>query len=499
MGTLNKQWTPDISGKSKKEIERKFAHMNSQLLRNIPKVDLFLEDERFQEKIKQLSKKTVKDAVNRQLGQIRKEILEDRRTQVPPISELKERVLKDLDRGTSYSLRRVINAAGVMLHTNLGRAPLGADALEHLKETAEGYCNLEYDLEKGSRGSRYAHLEESLCRLTGAPGAMAVNNNAAAVFLILHALANGKNVAVSRGELVEIGGSFRVPDIMEESGAHLIETGTTNKTHEEDYERAVTQKGAQILLKVHTSNFKILGFSEEVTLDTLTRLGRRLDCPVFYDMGAGFLIPGMSGSGNGLEQVRACMETGVDLLCFSGDKLMGAAQAGIILGKKEYIEKIKRDPLTRMVRIDKLSLAVLEYAVHALEDEAYAKAHLPFVSMYTANLEELEEKARRLQGKLAAACGLFSFEIQPCQDETGGGSLPGETFEGRAVTAGCPLISSQELEELLRQDPVPVIVRKKGSRVWMSVRTLFEKDEAVIVRKFQDIEKKLRETNRNIK
>ena len=337
--------------------------MSYKLLRQIPKTDSILSREAVKAAQEQYPYAFVKATVQACLDELRTQAMADRIDSIPSPDEIERMVLRGLADGRIYHLRRVINATGVVLHTNLGRAPLGETAAAHVAELSKGYCNLEYDLEKGKRGSRYDHVEQLLCELTGAEAAMVVNNNAGAVFLMLNTLARGKKVAVSRGELVEIGGSFRVPEIMYESGAEMVEVGCTNKTHPRDYERAMDELGAELLLKVYTSNFVINGFTESVSAGELAEIAHKRGGIVLHDQGSGFLFPPEAMGMHAGNVVWASLREGADVVSFSGDKLLGSGQCGVILGKKEYIERIKKNQLTRMLRIDKLSLAALEIAL----------------------------------------------------------------------------------------------------------------------------------------
>ncbi len=370
---------------------------------------------------------------------------------------------------TSPSLRPVINATGVVLHTNLGRAVLSEEAAYEAYRVARSYNTLEYDVENGERGSRYSHVEGLIKRLTGCEAALVVNNNAAAVLLILSAMAKGREVVVSRGELVEIGGSFRVPEIMEQSGGTLREVGATNKTHLYDYERAVNENTAA-LLKVHTSNFRIIGFTEEVSLTDMCRLGREKGVPVIYDLGSGL----MSDLQVAREEPKVldCVRAGVDVLCFSGDKLLGGPQAGIITGKKEYIEKMRKHPLTRAFRVDKMTLAALEVT---LRQYLYPTktASIPTVEMLSATGDILSGRARelrlilkRIQGVEATVTADFS--------EVGGGSVPGQLIKTAAVVLAVEGLSPAGLERALRLSDTPVITRISHDRVILDMRTVFD-------------------------
>ena len=431
---------------------------------------------------------------------------------VPSAEKLAVQAAEALNKRPPRHLRRVINATGVVLHTNLGRAVLPEAAVRAAAEAAGFPSNLEYDLESGGRGSRHSHVEEILKRLTGAEAAMAVNNNAAAVLLCLSSLAAGKEVIVSRGEEVEIGGSFRVPDIMRQSGAILKEVGTTNRTKPEDYREAVTENTGA-LLKVHTSNYRIIGFTRETTLKELSELGGAAGLPVLYDMGSG-LFTDLSRFGIDEPTVPAALKTGADLVLFSGDKLLGGPQAGFAVGKKELIDKMKKHPLARAVRVDKMTLAAAEAVLRLYLDPEKAMREIPALCQISAGKEELRGRAESLQEALS---GLpkgegWRFAAEPCEDRTGGGSAPAAVLKGYAVTI-CPaekeeaaaagkraeeemgkgrhVRTAETLEQTLRCASVPVICRISEGKVWLSLRTIRPEEEKLLIQSVQEALKAL--------
>lgn len=457
--------------------------MTNSLLRQLPKIETLLALPALAEACDRYPYPLVRRAAQTCVDRLRRRILAGLDDSVPPAGEIAALAVQLLAGEAFFSLRRVINATGVVLHTNLGRAPLGQEVAEHVARVAAGYSNLEYDTEAGARGSRYSHVEGLLCSITGAEAAMVVNNNAGAVFLALNTLAKGETVAVSRGELVEIGGSFRVPEIMRESGAVLMEVGTTNKTHPEDYRRAL-ENGASVLLKVHTSNFRVVGFTEEVALEALCGIARERGALVLYDLGAGFLFPSETlGLANAGHVVSKCVRSGADLICFSGDKLLGSAQAGILLGKKELIEQIRKNPLTRMLRIDKLSLAALEMTLHYSVDAVLERERIPTLRLLAKSAQTCRDEARELKAALAAAAipGLRA-ELVPVEDEAGGGALPGVTLPGAALALRLDGVRPEALGKSLRQRAIPIIARIGGEQVLLSARTLLPGDAEEIVR-----------------
>ncbi|MFA5537087.1 MAG: L-seryl-tRNA(Sec) selenium transferase [Bacillota bacterium] len=380
------------------------------------------------------------------------------------------------------NLRRVINATGVVIHTNLGRAVLGEDARKALLEITQGYSNLEMDLETGERGSRYSHLVELLCQLTGAEGALVVNNNAAAVLLALDTLAKGKDVLVSRGELVEIGGSFRIPEVMAASGCNLVEVGTTNKTHLRDYEQAITSQTG-LLLKVHPSNYRIMGFSQDVSLNNLVRLGQAKGIPVMEDLGSGFLLDlspyGITGEPTVQQEVKA----GADIVTFSGDKLLGGTQAGIIVGKKELVDLMAKNQLNRALRIDKLTISALEATLRSyLYSPAEAAGKIPVLKMLTVKPETLAKKASGLKEKLELALGdQVAVKTERGSSMVGGGALPTLDLPTTLVTLKPLGGKPEEWVYCLRQGEPAVIVRIKDGKLLLDVRTVSETELDILV------------------
>ncbi|MDF2953493.1 MAG: Seryl-tRNA selenium transferase [Thermodesulfobacterium sp.] len=405
------------------------------------------------------------------------------------LERLEESYLRDLMKKVfneyeTPSLKRVINATGVVIHTNLGRSPLSEKAIEEIVKVAKYYSNLEFDLKEGKRGSRYVHVEEILKEITQAEGVLVVNNNAAAVLISLNTLAYGKEVIVSRGELVEIGGSFRIPEVMKWAGCTLKEVGTTNKTHLFDYENAITENTA-MLLKVHRSNFEIVGFTKEVSLEDLVNLGKRFGIPVMKDLGSGCFV---DFSEYGMKKeltVQEVLKAGVDIVTFSGDKLLGGPQAGIILGKKELIEKIKKNPLNRALRIDKLTLAGLEATLRLYRDKALAIEHIPVLKMIFTPKQKLHKKAKYLLRKLKELkLRNFNFKVVETINKTGGGALPTLDLISYAVAVESKF-SPQAIQKTLRENDPPIITRIDEDKLLIDVRCLFDKDYEEIIKAFK--------------
>ena len=446
--------------------------VNTALLRKIPKIDEILKQPSID--AADCNHSILMESIRETLDSLRHSILGGNDGVSLEMDDICAEVLALVEQKNTMHLRPVINGTGIILHTNLGRAKLSDRAVDAIKSIAQDYNNLEYNLEKGSRGSRYDHVDQLICKITGAEAAMAVNNNAAAVMLILSTMAKGHEVITSRGELVEIGGAFRVPDIMAQSGGTLVEVGTTNKTHYSDYVNAITpETGA--LLKVHTSNFKIMGFFEEVTLEEMVEIGHKHNLPVIYDMGSGSLVRLENYGIQDEPNVLDLMKTGVDILSFSGDKLLGGPQAGIIVGKKEWIDKMKKNPLTRAFRIDKLTLAALEATLRDYLDLDVALKSIPTLQMMTATMEDLQPKGQKLFDLLNNNPEGYSVELTEDFGQIGGGSVPTQMIPSVVVALKTHNISLAKLEEALRKVSLPIIARISKDRMLFDVRTIDER------------------------
>lgn len=445
------------------------------LLRGLPKVDEVLQDERLVLFYESMPRPLIVETIREEVGEIRKKILEGEVKKIPTQDEIMAGITEKLGDKKKKTLRRVLNATGVVLHTNLGRARLSQKAAQAVWGIMDSYCSLEYDLKAGARGSRHAIVEEIVKKVTGAGAAMAVNNNAAATMLVLAALSRGKEAVVSRGELVEVGGSFRIPDVMSESGAILREVGSTNKTRLSDYARAFQEGVTACFMKVHTSNYRIVGFTEDVSLEQMTELGRECSVPVIYDMGSG-LMADLRRYGVDEPNVTDALKTGADVVLFSGDKLLGGPQAGIIAGKKKYIDRMKQHPLARAFRVDKMTLAALEATFLQYIDQEAAVRDIPVLQMICARPEELRERAGTLKGLLEGVCPGFHFKVEPCTDQVGGGSAPTCGLKGFGVAVWSEGLSAQKLERRLRKAPMPLIVRISHDRVLVDVRTLEDRE-----------------------
>jgi len=455
--------------------------LRQQVLRKIPKVDEILLRPEIVDLLKVHPRTVVVDAIRKGLGRLREELLRKEK-----ISEFDETLFsfenlyplfqKEIHLQARPRLRRVINATGVVIHTNLGRSPLHPLALQQMVEISKTYSNLEYDLALGERGERYSHVEETLCRLSGAESAIVVNNNAGAVLLALNTIAEGKEVIVSRGELVEIGGAFRIPDVMKRSGASLKEVGTTNRTHLSDYEQAIGSQTA-LLLKVHTSNFRVMGFTSDVPLQDLVQLGKQYEIPVMNDLGSGCFI---NLAQYGLEReptVQEAIRTGVDVVTVSGDKLLGGPQAGIILGKKRLLDLVKVNPLTRALRIDKLTLAALESTLLLYLDEKKAIREIPTLRMLTIDTGKLKRRARRLLRRLAGEIGKEAeLTVRGDVSQVGGGALPLQELPTMVLAIKPRTLSVNKLEENLRKGEPPIISRISKEELILDMRTVFDEE-----------------------
>ena len=382
------------------------------------------------------------------------------------------------------SLRRVVNGTGIIVHTNLGRSLLPPSLEQQLKEVAFHYNTLEYDVEEGERGSRYVHVEGLLRELLGVEGALVVNNNAAAVLLALNTLAKGKEVIVSRGELIEIGGSFRIPDVMTQSGAILKEVGTTNRTRVEDYTGAIGENTG-LLFKAHTSNYRIIGFTQEVDVGTLARIGKSHNVPTMMDLGSGVMVDLALQGIDHEPTVQEVVNAGVDIVTFSGDKLLGGPQAGIIVGKKAFIDAMKKNPLTRALRVDKLCLTMLEGTLRIYRD-GNPMEMIPTLHMMAMPMEQLEERANRLNDMLSTIKDVNCCVVQ-VNSAPGGGSLPGQQLPSFGVSVKVGSMSEVELERRLRQRDIPIISRIVENKVILDMRTLLDEDFQVIFDALQDI------------
>lgn len=396
-----------------------------------------------------------------------------------------ERLDKKINAFDQDRLQGVVNATGVVLHTNLGRARLSQQAIHQLTKVAASYSTLEYDLGTGERGSRHDLVEDYIKQLTGAEAAMVVNNNAAAVYLVLKAMAAGGEVIVSRGELVEIGGSFRISEIMAESQANLIEVGTTNKTHLDDYEQAITEN-TTLLMKVHKSNFKVIGFTKEVHTEELVNISQQYHIPIYEDLGSGTLFDFKEENIGAEPTVQRKIAEGIDLLSFSGDKLLGGPQAGVIVGKKKFIDQLKTHQLARILRVDKFTLAALEATLKSYL-RGQEKNDIPTIRDVLASSQSIFDKANQFVDKIKLSGKEFHCEIVPGKSKVGGGTMPEEEMDTYIVQVTHDFLSSTKLEKKLRHHQVPIIVRMKNEAILLDFRTVHDEELDQVIEAFLSI------------
>ena len=464
------------------------------LLRMLPGVDYLLELSKADSFFSDIPKSVLVRSIRSEVENLRTNIMDGEQD----ITETKlsdsiilERVKITVKQAMTLNLNPVVNATGIVVHTNLGRSLLAKDALENLLTIASRYSNLEFDLSKGKRGSRYSSVEDIICELSSAQAAMVVNNNAGAVLLCLETLSRGKKVIVSRGELVEIGGSFRIPDVMAKSGAVLKEVGTTNRTHFHDYETAI-EHDTSLLLKVHKSNFSVVGFSAEVSLEELVALGATYQIPVMEDLGSGTFV---DFSKYGLLKeptVQESVAAGVDVVTFSGDKLLGGPQAGIIVGKKDLIDKIKKNPITRALRIDKLTLAALESTLRHYRNIDREMDSIPTLRMITLPLGHIEKRAKEL-AKLIETTGdsRISVCLVDLFSRPGGGAFPLQKLPSKGVRVKVQGISANAVEKKMRGNDIPVIGRIEEDYFVMDLRTILDDELPIIEKAFENMMRKV--------
>ncbi len=457
-------------------------------LRNLPGVDRIISHDSVKRLMELYPHDLIVDLTRRCLDEYRTAILSG--AECPSLEKVAASVVLDTETLFHPRLRPVINASGVILHTNLGRAPLSREAISAMDLVSQGYCNLEFDLDTGARGSRHVLIERLLCQLTGAEAALVVNNNASAVMLGLTALAKRKEVIVSRGQAVEIGGNFRVPDMLKQSGAKLVEVGTTNCTYDYDYEQAVTERTAA-LLRVHTSNFRVEGFTHDITIDEIVAVGNKCNIPVLDDLGSGCFLDTTAFGLIPEPVVQHSVEVGVGLSFFSGDKLVGGPQAGIIVGKKVFIDKLKKHPLVRVLRIDKIRLAGLAATlIHYLKGEALEK--VPVWRMVAMPLDLINKRAG---GWASALPGLAA--VVDGESALGGGSLPGGTLPTRLVavkagSGGRGRSNVHILSRKLRQNVPPVIGRVGDDTLYLDPRTVLPEEDDIVARALKSLQAGLR-------
>jgi len=464
--------------------KRTISAEQAELLRQIPSVDELLAQPRLASLSKRVDRNLVVEVARAVLADLRSRIAGDSNWTAVTLNaaSVEELISNEVERILSRSLQPVINATGVILHTNLGRAPLPEAVVDEFRRSATQYSNLEYDLEAGARGKRDVHTAELLTRLTGAEAAIVVNNCAAAVLVTLAALARGGEVIVSRGELIEIGDGFRIPEIMEQSGAILREVGTTNRTHLADYENAINEK-TRVLLRVHPSNFKVTGFTDKPAIEELVALSQRSGLPLVEDLGSGCLVD-LSEYGVSEPTVKQSIDAGVSAVLFSGDKLLGGPQAGIIAGKKDLIARVRRYPLFRALRVDKLTIAALEATLGAYLRAAWDE--IPAIRMIRATPQELQRRAENFLRELRPGLPLDEVEIEITDGSSlaGGGSTPSQSLPTKVIRIASARYSATKLEHRLRRAPtgISVIARVEDDRLILDLRTVFPEQEPLLIK-----------------
>ena len=460
--------------------------MSKHLLSQIPAINKILLLDEIKELMNTYTEVAIKSAIKQYIEEIKQAILNEELSEVPSLSKIVGEVARIVEKEDKNSLRRVINATGTILHTNLGRSLLSEKIKENIESVAFNYSNLEFDIDNKKRGSRYVHLIDIIKKLTGAEDVLVVNNNAAAVLLTLNTLVKDQEIIVSRGELVEIGGAFRIPEIIKLSGGVPVEVGTTNKTHLKDYENAITEETGA-LLKVHTSNYKILGFTESVSNEEISYLARENELVSINDLGSGQFID-FSKFGLPYEPtVKEILDSGIDIVTFSGDKLLGGPQAGIIVGKKKYIEKMKKNQLTRALRVDKMTLASLEATLKLYLDEKDALEHIPTLHMISLSKERLFGKADILKTKLSSLD--FDIRIEEDKAEVGGGSYPASYLESVAVKLTHRKLHATEIERRLLEVEIPIITRIKDNSIILDMRTLRTREFDIVKVALEEVTK----------
>lgn len=455
-----------------------------QPLRHLPAIEKLLQHERLRSLSAALSSEILTQCARRAVTALREKWMKQAPDSANENLALDQAVALTLEEATKLltpSLKKVINATGLILHTGLGRAVLSHAAKQAMQEVLEGYCNLEFDLATGKRGDRHQHVERLLRELTGAEAACVVNNNAAAVLLVLNTIANKKEIITSRGQLVEIGGSFRMPEVVKKSGARLVEIGTTNKTKLADYANAITARTAGFLV-VHTSNYRILGFTHEVELQELAKLARERNVLTVHDLGGGVLVDLRKWGLPYEPVVSESVASGVDVVTFSGDKVLGGPQCGLLVGKRELIQKIKKNPLMRALRCDKLTLALLEGTLRLFLNPARLVEQHEIFRMLTEPLTLVQQRAEKLHTLLREACGeQFELQVAASESEVGSGALPLEKIPSVAVALKSHLLSANALAKKLRFAPIPVLGYVREDWLWLDARTLKEEDLAIIL------------------
>jgi len=449
------------------------------ILRQIPAVEVVLESEDLKSLLQRYCRPLIVSAVRQVLNEQRRSILDGTLESLPSLGDTAVSVRQTIEAKTAKSMRHLVNATGVVLHTNVGRAILSESAAAAVAEASTYYTNLEYDIELGKRTSRQVHFDRLLCELTGAEASLVVNNNAGAVLLALNTLAEGRETIVSRGELVEIGGSFRLPEIMSKSGALLVEVGTTNRTTVRDYEKAIGEKTA-LLLKVHKSNFRMVGFVSEVSLEELVVLGKNMNVPVMEDLGSGALIDFSIFGLPGEPMVSDRIALGADIVTFSGDKLLGGPQAGVIVGREKYVTPMRENPLSRALRIDKLTATALEATLLELLDTSAVRERIPAVRMITEQEAAVRLRAEALVDRLKTSGIVLDVGVERSLSQIGGGALPELGVPTWVIAVRSSTLDEVSVEKILRHGKIAVVGRVEKGAVYLDLRTVLPEEEKIV-------------------
>jgi len=451
----------------------------SDLYRNIPKMDKILEKDEVQSRINKYGRDFVLEVIREHLDTIRENITKNIISRIDE-EEIINTILYKIDKENKSKFKKVVNGTGVIIHTNLGRSIFSEELSKEISENLCSYTNLEYNLDTGERGHRYDHIVDIIKKITGAEDALVVNNNAAAVLLTLKTLASGKDVIVSRGELVEIGGSFRIPEVIKESGCNLIEVGTTNKTHLKDYRNAVNENTGAII-KIHTSNYKIVGFTQDVDTNELKTISNERNIPLIEDLGSGMIIDLYDYGLNKEPTVRETLDRGIDVVTFSGDKLLGGPQCGVIAGKSKFIKEIKKSQLLRALRVDKFTIMSLELTLKAYQNLDTLPLKIPTIRMITEEEEDVKIRAEKLSNKLKSLNSYkINTELIRTKSMIGGGAYPLDNLDSWGVKLILKEFSEKDLEEKLRSNEIPIIVRIIEGFVVIDCKALLEKDYDII-------------------
>lgn len=461
--------------------------MKKHLLRELPSVDEISRNEDIEFLSQNLDQEYLTEIIREEIGNVRAQILKekyeyDEINVQNLIDNIKNRLNSDFD----FGLKKVINGTGVVLHTNLGRAPMPKIIKEKFDDILYGYCNLEYDIEKGARGSRHDHLKELILKLTGAEDVIVVNNNAAAVMLVLSTMCKNREVIVSRGELVEIGGSFRIPKVMEHSGAFLKEVGSTNKTHLRDYEEEINENTAA-LMKVHTSNFKMMGFTESVSIKDLKILADKHNLPIIDDLGSGVFIDLRKYGLDYEPTILDSLEQGSDIVTFSGDKLLGGPQCGVIVGKARYIAMMKKNNLLRALRVDKMTISALAVTLSLYLDKENLETNVPVLSMLSQKPEDIKRKAEALLEKIKYDTKKADLRVEATKSQVGGGSLPAQYMDTYALAVNPGVCSINEFEQKMRLTSPHIVGRIANETYYIDARTVFEEEMETVAQKISEI------------